>query len=220
MPNPVGYTHDQAVTMIIKHRLANPAIVAKHKLATDFQAVSSELIRFQQARGALPPDVLPKPTPPVSTPSMSGAVSASVAAVKKVAAGTALLLEWEADGLPHVDPQVAEDRASVCAVCPKNEKGKSLIEIFTAPAAALIQKRMERFASMNLRTSKDAELAVCQACLCQMRSKVWVPSELILKRLKPEQKSELHESCWILKLQSPTSSSPKAPLAEITSPVS
>lgn len=206
-PHPIGFTHDQQCQNIQKHLLANPAIVAQHNLATDIPTISRQLIQFQQKRGALPGDPVPKLTPPMSSPQMSGAVKQAVAVVKKMAAGAALLMEWEEAGLPHVLQDVAENRAYTCSKCPKNEKGKSLTDIFTAPVAAMIKKKMERLDGMNLHTKYDAELATCQACLCPMRTKVWVTEELILKRLKSEQRAELDPSCWILKLQSPTQSS-------------
>jgi len=187
--------------MIIKHRLANPAIVAKHSLSTDFAAVSQELIKFQQARGAIAPDALPKRMPPLATPQLSVAVKSAVAAVRKMASGTALLFEWEQAQYPHVEQAHAESRASVCVGCPKNEKGKSLTDIFTVPVSDLIKKRIEKLDEINLHTSKDSELAVCSACACPLRLKVWVPTELILKRLKPDQKAELNQDnpkCWIL----------------------
>lgn len=202
VPSPVAQTHDQAVTLIIKHRLANPAIVAKHKLSTDFSTVSTELIKFQQARGALPADVAPKMTPPAS-PRMSEAVQASVAVVKKMAAGMATLLEWDEAGMPHVDQSLAESRASVCAVCPKNDQTKSVREQFTDFVADRFNARFKRLDELNLRTAHDAKLKTCQACLCPMRTKVWFPAELVLKRLKPETKSELNQAnprCWILDL--------------------
>lgn len=220
-PHPIGFTHDQQVANIIKHRLANPAVVAKYHLATDFDMVSKELVKFQQVRGALAPDTLPKLTPPLSSPQMSGAVAQAVAVVRKMASGAAALMEWEEAGMQHVEPEVAEHRASICVACPKNEKGKALTDIFTIPVANMIKKKMERLEGMNLRTSHDQNLATCQACLCPMRTKVWFPEDLILKRLKPDQKQELHESCWILALSkssSVTSPSARDQLPESTAP--
>lgn len=222
-PHPIGHTFDQQVNNIIKHRLANPAITAKHKLATDAGTVGTQLIQFQQKRGALSPDPLPKLTPPASSPQMSGAVKQAVAVVRKMAAGAALLMEWEEAGLPHVDQKVAEERAATCVKCPKNEKGKALTDIFTVPVASMIKKKMERLNEMNLHTSFDSQLATCQACLCPMRTKVWMPTELVLKRLKPDQKAELqpdNPKCWILKLSLPTPSSAMAESPTNTAPAS
>lgn len=140
---------------------------------------------------------------PEDMPKMSGSVAQAVASVKKLAAGGATLLEWSEEGMPHVVQSVADKRASICAVCPKNEQGKSLTEYFTAPLAAVIQKRFDKMAEMNLRTPSDDKLFTCQACLCPLRTKVWFPDELVLKRLKSEWKAELNQEnprCWILDL--------------------
>ena len=223
-PSPIGFTFDQQVNNIIKHRLANPANTSKHKLSTDPTIVGQQLIKYQQMRGALAPDAPPKLTPPPVSHQMTGAVREAVAVVRKMAAGAALLMEWEEAGLPHVDPALAQSRASVCASCPKNEQGKALTDIFTVPVATMIKKKMERLNEMNLHTSFDSQLATCQACLCPMRTKVWMPTELVLKRLKPEQKAELqpdNPKCWILQeSQSFTQSSAKDQSPPITSPAS
>lgn len=223
-PHPIGHTFDQQVQNIIKHRRSNPALVAKHNLSVDPNVVGQQLIKYQQMRGALPADPLPKLTPPPQSSQMSGAVKLAVAAVRKMASGAALLTEWEEAGLPHVEQALASNRAFTCSKCPKNEKGKSFTDIFTVPVANMIKRKMERLNELDLHTAYDDQLATCQACLCPMRTKVWMPIELIAKRLKPDQKAELqpqNPTCWILQeLPSPTPSSAKAESPTSTSPVS
>lgn len=202
-PTPIASTFDQTVNLIIKHRLSNPAMIVRHNLATDAVTVGNELESFTRTRLGLGPASPPKLPPPPAAPQLSGAVQQAVAAVKKLAAGTALLMEWDESGLPPVASSVSESRAAVCAGgCPKNEKGKSLSEYFTVPASNMIRRRFERLEQLELKTSHDAELNVCQACLCPLRLKVHTPMELILKRLKPEQRAELDPRCWILKPES------------------
>jgi hypothetical protein len=198
LPNPVSVTFDQAVTLIIKHRLANAATTVQFKLATDFNAVAAELDSFTRSRLGMPAISFPKQTPPPAVPQLSGAVQSAVAVVKKIAAGAALLLEWEQSGKPAVAPELSQKRADICATCPKNEPGKGLTDYFTAEASEQIRKRFARLMSMNLTTTKDAELKVCSACLCPLRLKVHTPLELIVNRLKPEQRAELDPRCWIL----------------------
>ena len=223
-PHPIGHTFDQQVQNIIKHRRANAAITNKHNLSLDPAVVGQQLIKYQQMRGALPPDAPPKLTPPPQSAAMSGAVKEAVAVVRKMASGAALLMEWEEAGLPHVDQTRANERASICTTCPKNEKGKALTDIFTVPVATMIKRKMERLDQMDLHTAYDKELATCQACLCPMRTKVWIPTELVLKRLKPDQKAELqpaNPTCWILQeLQLHIQSSAKAESQPITSAAS
>lgn len=199
-PNPISNTFDAQVINIIKHRMANPAIMLRHKLATDKASVGKELVDYTRARLGMGPEVetFPKHPAPPAQPQLGGALSQAVAVVKKMAAGAALLMEWDESGLPPVSSAISTLRASICADCPKNEKGKSLTEYFTRPLAAATQRRFERLQELNLTTPHDDKLQVCQACLCPLRLKVHTPIELIAKRLKPEQRAELDPRCWIL----------------------
>lgn len=194
-PHPNAFTFDQQVRNIIKHRAANPAMVVKHKLSTDEGMVGQELIQYQVKLGKFQ---FPKPMPPPERPYLSGAVQSAVAVVKKMASGAATLFEWSEEGMPHVEPAVAETRAVICSTCPKNQEGKSITEYFTVPIAEKYNERFQKMEAEGLKTSVDAELKVCQACLCPLRSKVWFPDALILKRLKPEHRAELDPRCWIL----------------------
>jgi len=199
-PNPKGNTFDRQVAEIIEHRKRNPAMLIQHKLSIDPAVVGNELESFNRARLGIPAirPALEQIPPPESSPLLSVPVRDAISAVKKIAAGAALLMEWEESGLPPEPAPVSEARAAVCAVCPKNEKGKSLTELFTVPAANRIQEKLKRLHEMDLKTSKDAELNVCQACLCPLKLKVHTPMSLIQKRLKPEQRAELDPKCWIL----------------------
>lgn len=202
-PNPVSCTFNQQVENIIKHRLANPAITAKHKLLTDAEGVGIELENFNRKRLGVQEGVQPVPFPHhpgVGLPGVAG-VGRAVAAVRKLASGAALLLEWEQSKLPPESQEVAEARATVCAACPLNDKGTSLSEFFTVPAADMIRRHLQRLNELKLMTSRDAELNICAACLCPLRLKTFCPKELILKRLKPKVKAELHPDCWIHKLE-------------------
>ena len=198
LPNPVSVTFDQAVTLIMKHRLANPAVTVQFRLATDFNSIAAELDSFTRSRLGMPAINFPKQMPPPAVPQLSGAVQSAVAVVKKIAAGAALLMEWEESGMPAVPSEVSQKRADICAGCPKNEQGKGLTDYFTEGTSEMIRKRFARLFAMNLTTTRDTQLKVCSACLCPLRLKVHTPMELIVKRLKPEQRSELDSRCWIL----------------------
>jgi len=199
-PNPISNTFDQQVVHIIKHRLANGAITARHNLAIDATSVGNELENFTRTRLGMGPAVSPKLTPPASLPLLSGAVQAGVAAVKKMAAGAALLMEWQESGMPPVASELSARRAATCANCPKNDPG-GLTKYFTEPVSANVRKRLAKLHDMKLATPSDNKLGVCSSCLCPLLLKVHTPMELILKRLKPEQRAELNQEnprCWIL----------------------
>lgn len=142
--------------------------------------------------------------PPQQSPRMQGSIAVGVSMIKKLAAGAASLLEWNEAGLPHVSQEVADKRASICAVCPKNNQGKNLTDYFTVPLAEMIKKRVEVMLEMDLKTPYDDKLKVCEGCLCPLRTKVFFPDELILKRISDQTRSELNQQnprCWILDLK-------------------
>lgn len=197
-PNPKGNTFDQQVNHIIKMRRDNPAILIQHRLSVDPAIVGNELESYNRMRLGIPAHIQPPMPPPESAPLLSAPVKSAISAVKKIAAGAALLMEWEESGLPPVPIEKAEARATVCAICPQNQKGKALTDIFTVPAANRIKERLKRLHDLNLSTTKDPELSTCQACLCPLQLKIHTPIALIHKRLKPEQRAELDPGCWIL----------------------
>jgi hypothetical protein len=130
-----------------------------------------------------------------------GTLAVGMAVIKKLAAGAATLMEWEEAGLPHVEQEKANARGATCAICPRNNAGKNLTDYFTVPLAEMIKKRMERLAELDLKTPSDEKLMVCDACYCPLRTKIWMPIELAVKRLRPEDKAELNKDnprCWIL----------------------
>lgn len=197
MPTPVAWTFSQAVQNIIKHRRANPAIVVRYKLATDVGTVSNELDLYTRLRLGIPaaPTPSPKTQPRFASPQAVG--GGAVAAVKNLAAGSALLFEWEETGIPPVTPDVAEARAAICATCRQNQPG-ALTSYFTQPISEVFRSKLKRLTDMSMTTPYDEALNVCVACLCPLKLKVHAPMELILKHLRPETKSVLAECCWIL----------------------
>ena len=206
MPYPVSQTIDSATKEIIKVRLKNPAITAKHNLPTHFAVVQDELIKFNAMRtgtALAPPTSFTNPLR-----SLPQAVEALAAAVKKTAQGGALLMDWEQSGLPPESPDVSARRAVICAQgdngkpCPKNGSG-DFTRWYTIPVSEMLRKRMERLHEMKLTTPYDDQLGVCSACECPLRFKVHTPMEIIQKKLKPEQKADLWPRCWILKPQLP-----------------
>jgi hypothetical protein len=195
---PMGFTFDQTVTEIIKHRIKNPAATMKFKLATDVATVANELDTFTRLRIGIPlgppPTAASFQTPPRLLPQ---AVAEGVAGVKKVAAGAALLFEWEESGQPPVAAELSNKRASVCVTCPKNDP-EHMSKWFTQPVSEMIRKKLGRLNGMNLSTENDSKLGICRACLCPMKLKVHTPLDLILKHLRPEARNELWDQCWIL----------------------
>ena len=193
-PTPVGSTYLQTVTLIIQHRMKNPAIVAKHHLSLDPAVVGEELLDFNRLRLGIP-----KPTAqpiPASFPVRNSRPERVVVAahnLKRAAQGTAVVLDWLASGGAPVTPELAEKRAAICAACPQNQPG----DWYTEAPAEIIKSALDARQDLKLSTTHDAELKSCQICRCLLTLKVHTPLEFIVHRTKPEIMAEFPSHCWI-----------------------
>jgi hypothetical protein len=124
--------------------------------------------------------------------------------LQNVAGGASLLVEWLSDGAEAVPEPVSTARAMTCAAmndgkpCPFNEAG-DFTRFFTVPLSEAIRKEVERRKEMKLSTPYDDKLGVCSVCSCPLKLKVHVPLDLIVSRMRPEIRANLHPGCWILK---------------------
>src|ERR1035437_9309499 len=182
-----------SVEAIKKHRLANPAITAKHKLSTDPAVIGRELIAFQQARGALPPDQSPPSFFVQARSSLPDGVVAAAGGIKRAAQGTAVVLDWLTSGGAPVAQELANKRAAMCVACPKNVDGSW----FTTAPAELIKSTLEARKDLKLETPSDAALKSCDVCKCLNRLKVWCPLSHIVAKSKPEILAAFPATCWI-----------------------
>lgn len=193
VPNPVSQTFNQAVDLILKHRLSNPAVTKKFNLSTSKAEVGDELENFTRRRLGLPP--LESPPKLMPRPSwLSPAVAGAVADIKRAAQGTAVILDWLTSGGKPVAKELAEKRAATCVACPNNKEGSW----YTVAPAEIIRETLEARKDLTLETSHDAELKSCHVCKCLMRLKVWTPLDHIVKNTRPEILREFPSHCWIV----------------------
>lgn len=141
-------------------------------------------------------NALPKTVPPSL---QLGKLRAAARAAASLVAGAKTLLGWLDSGDPAVDAGQAEARAAVCAVCPHNPAKASLTDWFTVPASEIIRRQIERLDGRRLATSKDADLHVCDVCLCPLRLKVHTPLAWIAKQVPPDTLAKLRAvpGCWV-----------------------
>lgn len=180
-------------------RARNP----RFNLATDLPTIANEVdaqnaARLRTMRGAEiylasptdPGGIIPNlPAPRKSWRGVAGGV-------KDVAVGVGVLLDWLGDGAQPVPGDVAESRAGVCAVCPQNQPG-DIMAIFTRPVAEKIRAQLAIRKNLQLSTSHDDKLQVCEACHCPLRLKVHVPLGHIEAHLG-DTAQRLDKVCWIL----------------------
>lgn len=194
---------DTIVNQVLNLVSSNPALQKiypkdREAIANLVDRVNADFCK-QMGWNAYVVDPAPDPSPPKPMAPSAVARLASVAgAVKRVNAGAALLLEWEKSGHPPVVNSVAQERAEICSACPANGKG-DLTRFFTNPASELIRAQLSRLHGLNLETSLDDKLGVCEVCLCPLKLKVHAPKHLILEHIPDDVKSQLPSHCWILK---------------------
>ena len=192
-PTPGSSTFDQTVVLIIKHRQANPAVVAKHGLPVDPGNVANELEAYTKKRlGIADP-----PPPPQQW----------LHRLNQVVAGAKTLADWL--GGDPVAQDKASHRAEICSVCPQNTQSEAFkkanpdhqpnwLDRFTVNAQNLIRRQLEERKQLNLSTSLDEKVGMCEACSCPLHLKIHVPIENINKRIPAKDRQALDPQCWIL----------------------
>lgn len=186
-----------SVEAIVKHRLANRAITAKHGLATDPVAVANELKTYTRLRLGIPAPVAPTFFRQSSS-RLPARVAAAAADIKRAAQGTAVVLDWLGAGGNPVAQDLAERRAAICVGCPKNQPGAW----FTESPAELIRASVKAWQTMKgsafaFETSQGDKLKSCDVCKCLMKLKVFVDAKHIFAKTGPEIMAEFPPNCWI-----------------------
>lgn len=196
-----SFNHCVEQTMML--RQSNPFLAERHGWRTDRAGVEHDVEQYNVARmiaggwlgfiiqedGNQPAPLYVMPPPQKKT---------SVAAVRNVAAGVGVLLDWLGSGGKPVEQPLADSRAAICSTCPKNDGG-DFTAFFTKPIADKIRTQLEIRGDLQLRTPHDETLTVCSACDCPLKLKVWVPMEHILAHTSEDTKTKLDPRCWITK---------------------
>lgn len=200
---PIVGSFNHVVEQVMILRQANPFLAERHSWRTDVAGVEAEVDAYNTARciagGWLSFVVMDDANPPAPMYVMPEKKNrTNVAAVRNVAAGVGVLLDWLGSGAKPVEQTLADSRAAICADCPKNDGG-DWTAYFTKPIADKIRTQLEIRGDLQLRTPHDEKLTVCSACDCTLRLKVWTPLEHILDHTSEDTKTKLDPRCWITK---------------------
>ena len=207
--HPISKTLDGATKDVIAMRHKNKVMTGKYKWPTAYEAVKSEVLRFNRKRLGLSEVGTPAPFRVNRSTSRSAEAGAAVAdrkldsmaGLKRAAAGTAVGLEWLGKGAKTVPQELAEKRAATCVACPKMVGGDWYV---TAPAE-LIKKSIEAWKTMTgnaefkFETTQGDKLKSCDVCKCLMPLKCFVPLEHIISKTSDEIMGEFPANCWIRK---------------------
>lgn len=197
------------VNAVIAMRHGNPHHREKHQWATDVESVAAEVDAFNVqlcitngwnqfiigGSGGAAPRPLPQPR----SPDQEKLLGAAAAKAKKIWSGVKTLNDWLDSHEPPVPWEESEARAAVCIACPLNGKG-DFTRFFTIPAAASIKRQLERVNQRGMFGSRDAELGVCEACLCPLVIKTKTPIKFIRPHVTGEMIDELRKGkdCWVV----------------------
>lgn len=196
---------DSVVRQVMAHRAGNTAISRQYSLELDYEPIANEVDSYNAARcvaSGWNGFVIEAPAPTFRQPTVFKKLSQNVvgAGAKRIVAGVKAVALWLGDGLKPVAQDLAEQRASVCAVCPKNGD-PNFIERLSAIGAEEIRTMMAIRNDLALKTSHDAKLNTCLVCSCFLKLKVFCPLDHITATMSAEIRSALHPLCWI-KLES------------------
>ena len=183
-----------------QHRLSNP----RFKLETDMGKIQEEVDSTNAQRMTTIPGaesyyvrggsaVFHKPLREIQS-----RVSKANAAAANFRSGVGVMIDLFGSGLSPVSKELAEKRAKTCVECPLNNRASTLEKVFTLPAVLAISKKLEIVNGLELSTSQDSKLNICDACFCVLKLAVHIPIEQKLKDLTPEAKAKLVPNCWQL----------------------
>lgn len=96
-----------------------------------------------------------------------------------------------------VAKEESERRAAICIACPKNDTAGGLTKYFLKEAAREIMLVAGMLKDMDVTTSQDKKLGVCEVCECPMVAKVHVVNEVLKKHITQDQLSKFPPNCWI-----------------------
>lgn len=202
----------QAEQEVLNLRKANPAITQQYNLSLNLSTIGDEIdaytaeglaragARFAHFLAPVPqPSALSYDIPKSWTPQrITRSVKAAAGVVSRVLAGAKLYVKWLGSGGVPVESALAEKRAAVCVTCKENKDRGNLVDYFTEPVAEELLKIIAIKNDMNLSTSKDDLLHICDVCECPLKAKVWTPLKHVKTELSQDVQSRLWSKCWIL----------------------
>lgn len=122
---------------------------------------------------------------------ISAGINLSFEDVKR---GTATLVDWFLHGKQKVAKPLAEERARICSSCFANKEPEGC----SSCSGSALREIADKIVGGDS-TAHDGFLKACAFCSCQLRAKIWLPLEVLLRHTPDEQKARLPEYCWIKK---------------------
>ena len=204
---PMHSSFETIVSAVWKNRKANEWVCNQRGLALDRDGVARDVDRFNAqicaengwnkfvmiAGGA---GVAPDPKPQAIIEQDKAAIAIAARRAKKIWSGIKAINAWLASKAPG--SKKAEERAAICAACPKNKKG-GFDEWFASPALDAVEGQLKKLKNKRLKTSSDKKINVCQVCLFPLKVLVHVPNEDIQANMVKEAALDMANvpNCWV-----------------------
>jgi hypothetical protein len=196
---PPHLSFNALVDAVISHRRGNASLASK---STDPNIVADEVDCFNAVlcqRMGWTNYVIHDGSPELKKKQTTapGNASAEGAPIKTMARGAVTLASILGPSEKPVAHELAEKRAAICVECPENESKKDWKSFFSEAGANTVRKLFGFLHDARLRTSKDAQLGICQACFCPLKMKVHTELKFILENTDNDTMNRFPDHCWI-----------------------
>lgn len=114
--------------------------------------------------------------------------------IKHLGHGAVSLVEWVGDKGEVVEQWKAEERARICRRCVKNQPGG----LITEAIAGAIKRHLEVKNELGLHVEQEQDLLSCNVCDCPLKTLVWIPRDVLERRMTSEERKESPPHCWKL----------------------
>jgi len=199
---PWSGSFSEIVNKEMDFRSRNPALVDKNGWSLDPDDVANDVDLYNSQRmvagGYLGFVDLEGANPEKKTSSgLMGKLRNAAGAVGNIKTALAIYRDLFGPEGKVVAKEEAERRAAVCLECPRHDTTGGLTKYFVKEAARELMLVAGMLKDMDVTTSLDDKLGVCEVCECPMIAKVHCRNEILKKHIKSDQVAKLHESCWI-----------------------
>jgi len=206
MKEPFSGSFQEAVDFEFNFRKRNPALAQQNGWTLDVGEIEQYVDQYNAARMISGGwydfvDTDPLPQPEVFGFTQKKTLVGAVADRLKGARAASGTIQEMFGNEGVVDRNVAESRAAICVSCPGNDRKKTLYNWFVTSIASQIEKAYELLRGINITTSLDEQLGVCEACECPMKLKVNAKISHIRNHMPKDVPDKLrgkNQNCWIL----------------------
>lgn len=112
------------------------------------------------------------------------------------AQGASVLADWLGHGGEPVAKELAEQRSKTCLACQFHCEPNWWERIKSSIADA-IKQHLATKTALGLTVKREKDMAMCRACGCATRLKIWCPLDHIVRRTPTDTFKKFPASCWI-----------------------